>query len=67
MNNMELINTLSQYDGNLQVLVEGSEELKVCYEECQGHAYLRIIKPWNIDMVCPAKEIAEQVKEQNNE
>jgi hypothetical protein len=67
MTNMELINTLSQYDGNLQVLVEGSDELKVCYEECQGHSYLRIIKPWNIDMLCPAKEIAEQLKEQNNE
>ena len=67
MNNMELINTLSQYDGNLQVLVEGSEELKVCYETCQGHAYLRIIKPWDVDMVCPAKEFAEQLKEQKND
>ena len=63
MTNMQLINILSQYDGNLQVLVEGSEELMVCYEECQGHAYLRIIEPWNIDMVCPAKELAEHLKE----
>ena len=31
MTNMQLINILSQYDGNLQVLVEGSEELMVCY------------------------------------
>lgn len=65
MNNMELINTLSQYNGNLQVLVEGSEELKVCYEECQGNAYLRIIRPLNVDFVCPAKELAEQLKEKN--
>ena len=65
MNNMELINTLSQYSGNLQVLVEGSEELKVCHEICGNHEYLRIIKPWNVDMVCPAKELAE-LKEKNN-
>lgn len=62
MTNRELINILSQYDGNLQVLVEGSEDIKVCYEECQGNAYLRIIKPWGIDMVCSAKELAEIVK-----
>ena len=67
MTNRELINILSQYDGNLKVLVEGSESIKVCYEECQENAYLRIIKPWNIDMVCPAKELAEQLKEKESE
>jgi len=63
MTNMELINTLSQYDGNLNVLVEGSDELKVCYEECQGHAYLRIIKPWNVKFVLGSAGLKEQAND----
>lgn len=51
MTNSELIEILKQYDGNLQVLVEGSEELKVCYEKCGENEYLRIIKPWDVDIV----------------
>ena len=60
MTNGELKEILSQYDDDLQVLVEGSEEVKVCFEHCKdSKPYLRIIKPWDIDIVCPAKELAE--------
>ena len=47
----ELISELSKLDQNLNVMAAGECAEKVIVEECQGHKYIRIFQPWDIEFV----------------
>lgn len=64
----ELIEELKDMPQDADVYVEGEKADKVCLEGYDANGnhkkgwakVVRIIKAWDIDMVCPAKELAER-------
>lgn len=56
----ELIKALSVLPPNYKVMAAGESAEKVVVEKCDGNEYVRIFQPWDIDFVCPAKELAER-------
>lgn len=59
----ELIEALSVLPPDLHVMAAGECAEKVIVENVGDNAYVRIFEPWDVDFVCPAKELAEKEKE----
>lgn len=47
----ELIEALKEMPQDLTVMAAGDNAQKVIIEECEGHKYVRIFEPWNVDFV----------------
>ena len=47
----QLIDELLKLDQSLNVMAAGECAEKVVVEECQGHKYVRIFQPWDIEFV----------------
>ena len=57
----ELIKELEKMPQDLTVMVAGETAQKVIIEECNGHKYVRIFEPWDVEFV--GGFIAEEVQE----
>ena len=54
----ELTEALSVLPPDLHVMAAGECAEKVIVENVGDNAYVRIFEPWDVDFVCPAKEMA---------
>ena len=57
----ELIKELEKMPQDLTVMVAGETAQKVIIEEYDGHKYVRIFEPWDVEFV--GGFIAEEVQE----
>ena len=57
----ELIKKLEKMPQDLTVMVAGETAQKVIIEEYDGHKYVRIFEPWDVEFV--GGFIAEEVQE----
>ena len=55
----QLIQQLERIDRNLEVMAAGECAEKVIVETCEGHSYVRIFQPWDVEFTGRFEEQGE--------